>query len=98
MNANKALFNEFIERVWNRKELERLDDYFAPDFIDHSAPPGQDTGIEGARQVFGMFLDAFPDCHINVEFLIAEGDLLVARDNFRGTHRQSFMGIAPTGN
>ncbi len=29
--------------------------------------------------------------------MIAEGDKVVARQTFRGTHREEFLGIAPSG-
>jgi steroid delta-isomerase-like uncharacterized protein len=35
--------------------------------------------------------------HFTVEDLIAEGDKVVGRWTFRGTHRGDFMGIPPTG-
>ncbi len=43
-----------------------------------------------------MFLEAFPDFHITIEDLIAEGDKLVARVSFTGTHRGVYHGIPAT--
>ena len=40
---------------------------------------------------------AFPDLHLTVEDMIAEGDMVVSRLKARGTHRGDLMGIAPTG-
>ena len=44
-----------------------------------------------------MYLSAFPDLHITVEDMIAEGDKIVARLTMRGTHQGAFLGIPPTG-
>ena len=40
---------------------------------------------------------AFPDFRFEVADLIAEGDKVVARVPFTGTHRGQLMDIAPTG-
>ena len=39
---------------------------------------------------------AFPDLHLTIEDLIADGDLVVARMTLHGTHQGSFQGLAPT--
>jgi predicted ester cyclase len=40
---------------------------------------------------------AFPDIHVTVEDLIAEGDKVVARHTVTGTNRGEYMGRPPTG-
>ena len=47
--------------------------------------------------VFAGLRRAFPDLHIAVEDLIAEGDKVVSRDTVTGTHRGEYMGVPPTG-
>jgi predicted ester cyclase len=42
--------------------------------------------------------EAFPLYHLDVEEMIAEGDLVSLRGRVRGIHRGSFMGLPPTGN
>jgi predicted ester cyclase len=43
------------------------------------------------------FFTAFPEQHVTVEDLIAEGDKVVSRYTFRATHQGEFMGVPPTG-
>ncbi|MFD0360268.1 ester cyclase [Nocardia sp. GCM10030253] len=52
---------------------------------------------EAFKQVWAMLLRAFPDVHVTVEDLIAEGDKVVSRSVVTGTHKGEFMGLAPTG-
>ena len=40
--------------------------------------------------------NAFPDGHLTLEDMVAEGDRVAARWTFQGTHRGQFMGIAAT--
>ena len=40
---------------------------------------------------------AFPSYEIIIEDLLADGDKVVVRGEFRGIHRGSFAGIEPTG-
>jgi predicted ester cyclase len=47
--------------------------------------------------VVSMFRAAFPDLHIAIDALVAEGDKVCARSTLRGTHRGEIFGIAGTG-
>ena len=94
---NKALIRRFHDEVINKGNLELIDDLCAPSLVDHAAPQGSPSGTEGVKQMISMFRAAFPDVNSTVEDLIAEGDKVVARFTFRGTHKGEFMGIAPTG-
>jgi len=54
-------------------------------------------GLEAYQQFFSMYFAAFPDAGVTIEDLIAEGDTVVVRQTFRGTHTGDLMGIPPTG-
>jgi C-1 hydroxylase len=43
------------------------------------------------------FLMAFPDLHMKVHSVIAEGDLVATRLTLHATHSGEYMGIKPTG-
>lgn len=45
-----------------------------------------------------MLLGAFPDSNWSIEELIAAGDRVVVRLNYKGTHEGEYQGIAATGN
>jgi steroid delta-isomerase-like uncharacterized protein len=95
---NKALARQMIEEVFNRGNLSRADDFLAPDFVEREElPPGVPLGREGVKQLTAMLHSAFPDYKATIDDLIAEGDKVVIRQTWRGTHRGEFMGIPPTG-
>jgi predicted ester cyclase len=68
-----------------------------PDVIDHSRPPGVAAGAAGVRQQFDGFRAAFDGFRAEILDQIAEGDRVVTRKVFRGTHSGTFQGIEPTG-
>ncbi len=95
--ANKAIIRRFVEEVQNRGDLTVLDEIAAPDYVNHTAPPGVPADREGLKQLTAMFRRAFPDGRMAIEDLVAEGDRVVTRKTFRGTHGGELMGIPPTG-
>jgi steroid delta-isomerase-like uncharacterized protein len=98
LEANKALVRRIWEEIFNRRNLALADDLIAPGSVNHEAPPGITTeGPEEVRQVVRMLTTAFPDHRIDILELVAEGDKVVTRSLFSGTHQGPFMGIPPTG-
>jgi len=95
--ANKALTLRYWEEVANKGNLDLIEEICAPDYVCHEVD--QDIrGPEGVRQFIFMLRAAFPDLHVTVEDVIAEGNKIVQRWTGRGTHQGALMGIAPTGN
>ena len=94
---NKDLVRRFYEEVFNKKNLAAIDEFVDPHIVEHDLPPGLPAGSEGTRQFIGMYLSAIPDLHLTAEDIIAEGDKVVVRLTYHGTHRGELMGIPPTG-
>ncbi len=94
--ANKALMQRFIERVWNQGDLDVADEVFHPEATSPTAP-GLPPGGAGVKVIAGMFRKAFPDYHIEITHMVAEDDRVAARFWQSGTHQGDLMGIAPTG-
>lgn len=91
---NKALVQRFYEEVINQKNLAALDQFVAPNAVNHTVP----TGLpQGQSQFLGMHLGAFPDVNVTVEDLLAEGDKVIARVSIRGTQQGAFGSIHPRG-
>jgi steroid delta-isomerase-like uncharacterized protein len=97
--ANTQLVEAFIQELFTKGDLDAVERYLDPGFINHDPPfPGAADGREGMRQAAAMFHEALPDWHSEVEQLIAEADIVVERFTASGTHRGDLMGVAPTGN
>ncbi|GGU97856.1 hypothetical protein GCM10010260_37340 [Streptomyces filipinensis] len=74
-----------------------IDELVTPDLAFHAPVPMGMTGAQALKQVWSVLLGAFPDIHVTVEDVIAEGDKVVARNTVTGTHRGEFRGVPPTG-
>jgi len=76
-------FEEFV----NRQNIDIGDVNFAPQFVDHGSdvPPGTPPGPAGAKQYVAGVLKKFPDTHVTIEDIIAEGDKVVVRNTWRAT-------------
>jgi steroid delta-isomerase-like uncharacterized protein len=95
---NKALVRRYAQELLNQNNLDLFDEIFAPDFVQFGADPDQVSGVEDFKQFFVMMRSGFPDFQVTIEDLFAaEGEKVVLRFTFRGTHEGEFMGIAPTG-
>src|SRR5579863_4234858 len=95
--ANKEVILAFIEDVLNKGRFERMTDLVKEDFIELDPLPGQQQGREGLKAVLTQFRSAFPDIHWAVAEQIADGDKVVTRFTWTGTHRDTFLGIPATG-
>jgi predicted ester cyclase len=76
---------------------ETIDSLVAPDAIIHTPLPFEASGAALMKELFVRLLRAYPDLHIEVEDLIAEGDRVVSRNTVTGTHLGEYLGLAPTG-
>ena len=94
---NKAVIAAFLEEVINQKRLERADELVLENFVELDPLPGQQQGREGLKGVLGMLFTAFPDMHWVIDETVAEGDNVVTRFTWTGTHGGPFMGMPATG-
>jgi steroid delta-isomerase-like uncharacterized protein len=97
---NKAMVTRFEEAMssgdWDLIS-RTIDELVAPDALIRTPLPIEATGAELLKAVFGRLHRAFPDLHIAIEDVIAEGDKVVIRNTVTGTHQGEYMGLPPTG-
>jgi NAD(P)H-dependent FMN reductase/predicted ester cyclase len=100
-DTNKAAFRRFVD-VTNTHDAELIsktvDEVVEPDVVMRTPLPIGATGASAFKEVFATLHQAFPDLHVSVEDLIAEGDKVVARNTVTGTHQGEYLGRPPTGN
>ena len=93
---NKEFMKSFIDEVINRQNLDAIDKMVSENFIEHVPFPGQGPGREGLKFAIGSMHTGFPDMNWTMQEQIAEGEKVVSRVIWKGTHKGEFMGIPPT--
>ena len=58
---------------------------------------GYSTGLDGFKQYYTRLWAAFPDLHMRLEDMVAEGDNVSARFTVTGTHTGPLGEVQPTG-
>lgn len=95
----KEPVRRMIEEGFNEGDFELADELVAEDFVLHAAAQGEPIrGPDGMKAFLETYKTAFPDAHIEIEELVAEGETVVVRWTATGTHDGDLMGIEPTGN
>ena len=94
---NKDLVRRLIKEVENGN-VDVIDELLAPDFVDHDLLPDQEPDRESYKRGLAKDRAAFSNLSITVEDQIAEGDKVVTRLTWRGTHdKGKILGKPPTG-
>lgn len=92
LEQNKAIVRDYLDIVVNQGNLAAFDRFFSADVVFNDS--------RELRQLLARMQAvnrAFPDHRLTIEDQVADGDKVVTRVTFRGTHEGEFNGIAPTG-
>ncbi|NER38720.1 MAG: ester cyclase [Oscillatoria sp. SIO1A7] len=92
--TNKKIVKDFFE-IYNSKNYKAAYECMAADYKDRMLT--QVTRVEHAIEILKATHQAFPDIQVIIRELIEEGDKVVFRGQFTGTHLGEFAGIAATG-
>jgi steroid delta-isomerase-like uncharacterized protein len=97
--ANKQLARRWFEEVWNQKNEAAIDSMYSPECQNHGFPNPDSVlhGPEAFKVVHRNFCGAFPDLHVTVEDVIAEGDRVAIRWSVEMTHLGDHLGFPVTG-
>lgn len=93
VNINKV--RAFINDIWNRGDLEAVDRFLAPGYVDYAYDGGDVAALKAQATELVRIL---PDRHFDIECIVGNGDTVVAWMVLTGTHRGDFRGVAARGN
>ena len=92
--ANKAIVRRSFEEVWNKRNLNIIDEIYAADYIGHVvASPEIIRGAQGLKRFAAIFQFTFPDIYFTIEDQIAEGSKVASRWIVHGTQRDELISI-----
>jgi predicted ester cyclase len=87
---NRVVLRRIMDEVINGRELDLADELFSEEHVLHPETSGVGRGPEGMKRAFAGLHEEFPDVRVEIESMVAEGDMVAVRLTFTGTH-------APTG-
>ena len=100
LDSNSQAVREFIEVVWEGRDLAALDRFWTSDCVNHAMPGSDNHGLEALRayhQQFFADFSAFSGLQIEVVQQVAQDDRVVTQLLTRGDHTGPFYGVPPTG-
>lgn len=87
---SETVLRRWFAEVWNERELDRVQELWAPDGIAHGLAEGGADDVHGPEQ-FRRFiesvLDEFDDFQIHIQDVITDGDRVAARWVAHGSYR-----------
>jgi len=94
---NGMIVRGFVDEVITKGNIEAAAKYIWEDVIEQVPLPGQGPGLNGLKDTIRAMRAGFPNIVFSIHEQIAEGDKVVSRFEWTGTHEGSFLGIPPTG-
>ena len=82
---DKDVVRRLIEDHWNGRQEALVGELFNSTVSLHT-PDGVLSGLEGASYLLQAYATAFADFRLAVHEMISEGDKVVVRYTFTGTH------------
>jgi steroid delta-isomerase-like uncharacterized protein len=95
---NKAIARRWSEDLWSRGNLAVADEIIASEYVRHDpGDPFPARGPEDVKRIVTMLRSMLPDLRIEVEAIVAEGDIVVSRYTTTATDSRGYMGQPATG-
>lgn len=95
-NTSKTIAIDYAHRLWNKKNLGVIDEYFTDSTKIHSLL-GDFKGIAAMKEIAQVWITGFPDLSLHDNLVITENDLISIQWSAKGTHKGEFKGHKPTG-
>ena len=89
----KQLVVRFVE-LMTTGQADKFGEVIAESYNQHG--PGVAQGLTGIQQRTKQLEHVFADVTVNVDAIVAEGDIVVARFTWTGIHKGEFQGIPAT--
>jgi predicted ester cyclase len=94
---NKELVRQYIDEVINTGNVDLIEQFISPEYVEIHDGKRYDIGVQGAKDHILGVRKTYPDLYLEVIRQIAEGDWVATLIEAKGTHLGEWMGIRPTG-
>ena len=93
----KAIAKYISQKVVNEKDYTPIEEYLTDNYVYHGLGGMMSKTPQGFMEAIKGFHAAIPDLKSEIIDIIGEGDRLVLRFNFTGTHQGEFLGFPSSG-
>lgn len=93
----KAKFRRFNEEVYNKGNMDAWDDFFVPEYVEHTYPFGDIGPLNVVKDRLAELKSGVSNYHATIDELSLEGETAVMRFHSEGIHTGAFFGAPPTG-
>jgi len=98
MAQDSALIvRRFVDEVITQGNIDAAAQFVWEDVVEQVPLPGQGPGLEGLKDILRAMRAGFPDLVFSINEQVSEGDKVVSRFEWTGTHQGEFLGIPATG-
>jgi predicted ester cyclase len=95
---NVSVMRRVVDEIWNLGASEVADRFFAPDYVNHGGLiPDLVRGPEAIKVSVALYRRAFPHLRVDVEDLVADGDIVVVRWTASDKRPEASPDVAPAG-
>lgn len=95
--ANEAIARRFFETALNAKDFERAGQMTSEWVVQHNAPAGDVSGAKRLAESYRALAQTFPDYQFTLREVLAQGNKVIVRYRFTGTHKGELLGFKPSG-
>ena len=78
-------FEDFVDR--KKSDVALIN--FSADFLDHDESGGPNVGAQAAKEMMEAAYKKWPDLHVTIEDILAEGDKVMVRNTWHMTDSQT---------
>jgi predicted ester cyclase len=93
---NATIIRRFADEVITQGKIDSAAQYVWEDVVEQVPLPGQGPGLDGLKDILRAMRAGFPDIVFSIQEQITEGDKVVSRFEWTGTHKGEFLGIPAT--
>jgi ketosteroid isomerase-like protein len=89
------LVREYYERVWQKGDVEAIDDLLSPDHVDETPPPGFDGTRETQKQIAAMMRDTCKEKVVDLLDIVVDGERVAGVWRMTWTQVGDLWGMVP---
>lgn len=97
IERHKEIARYISQKVVNEKDYTAIEEYLADNYVYHGLGGLIAKTPQGFMEAIKGFHSAIPDLKSEIIDIVGEGDRIVLRFNFTGTHNGEFLGFPASG-